>query len=54
MSLNQIGSMYDSVRAQLNAIGTWLPQLGLSNFGGPVDPAVNTATFEVDYVRVYQ
>ena len=24
------------------------------NFGGPVDPAVNTATFEVDYVRVYQ
>ncbi|MEO6253586.1 MAG: family 16 glycosylhydrolase [Ferruginibacter sp.] len=24
------------------------------NFGGPVDPAFNTATFEVDYVRVYQ
>ena len=29
MSLNQIVSMYDIVRAQLNAIGTWLPQLGL-------------------------
>lgn len=24
------------------------------NFGGAVDPAVNSATFEVDYVRVYQ
>ena len=24
------------------------------NFGGAVDPAVNTATYEVDYVRVYQ
>ena len=29
MSLNQIGSMYDIVRAQLNSFGTWLPQLGL-------------------------
>ena len=29
MSLNQIVSMYDIVRAQLNAIGTWLPQLSL-------------------------
>ena len=29
MSLNQIVSMYDIVLAQLNAIGTWLPQLGL-------------------------
>jgi beta-glucanase (GH16 family) len=24
------------------------------NFGGAVDPSVNTATYEVDYVRVYQ
>lgn len=29
MSLNQIGSMYDIVRAQLNRIGAWLPQLAL-------------------------
>ena len=29
MSLNQIVSIYDVVRTQLNAIGTWLPQLGL-------------------------
>lgn len=24
------------------------------NFGGPVDPSVNKATMEIDYVRVYQ
>ena len=24
------------------------------NFGGPVDPALTSATFEVDYIRVYQ
>ena len=29
MSLNQIVSMYEIVSTQLNAIGTWLPQLGL-------------------------
>ncbi len=27
MSLNQIVSTYDIVRGQLNAVGTWLPQL---------------------------
>ena len=29
MSSNQILSIYDVIRTQLNAIGTWLPQLGL-------------------------
>ena len=29
MSLHQILSIYDVVRAKLNAIGTWLPQLAL-------------------------
>jgi beta-glucanase (GH16 family) len=24
------------------------------NFGGAIDPAFNSATFEIDYVRVYQ
>jgi hypothetical protein len=23
-------------------------------FGGPVDPAFTTSTFEVDYIRVYK
>ena len=29
MSSNQLSSIYDVIRTQLNAIGTWLPQLGL-------------------------
>ena len=29
MSFNQIVSLYDMVRAKLNTIGTWLPQLAL-------------------------